>query len=189
MCACDQSENQSSRARANHTETGSWRAHMGTSVGSTKDRDVPALGGRAQRVAVGRTNHDNVGFLAAPTGTELKWPRELSGELTASVLRQRLGYGHCCSDLQKSHRKPPENKSLEILVHIVPIPTPPRRGPGNSTQTGLPEYQRGSPLPPKGRLKSQKAHIPKDPIKQVHTAWVLVNNWGSRHPRNLSSSE
>ena len=103
----DQTENRSSRVRANHTETGSWGAHVGTGVGSTKDRDVPALGARARRVAVGRTTRDNVGFLAARTEAELKWPGELSGELTASVLRQRLGYSHCCSDSQKSHRKPP----------------------------------------------------------------------------------
>ena len=85
--------------------------------------------------------------------------------------------------------KLPENKSPEIPVHIVPIPTPPHRGRGDSTQTGLPEYQRGMPVPPEGRLKNQEAHIPKVPIKQVHTAWVLVNNLGSVHPCNHFSSE
>ena len=99
---------------------------------------------------MGPTARDAAGFLALPTETELKWPGELSGEQTAiSVLRQRLGFSHCCSDPQKSHRKPPENKSPEIPAHIVPIPIPPRRGQGDSTQTGLPEYQRGSPLPQK----------------------------------------
>ena len=55
-------------------------------VRSTKDRDVPALEVRAGTPAVGRTTRDAAGFLAAPTETELKWPRELSGEWTAISL-------------------------------------------------------------------------------------------------------
>ena len=51
-------------------------------VRSTKDRDMLALEVRAGRVAVGHTIQDTAGFLAAPTVTELKWPRELSGERT-----------------------------------------------------------------------------------------------------------
>ena len=63
---------------------------------------MPALEVRAGRVAVGRTSQDAVGFLAGPTETELKWPGELGGERTViSVLRQRLGYGHCCSESQR----------------------------------------------------------------------------------------
>ena len=30
-----------------------------------------------------------------------------------SVLRQRLGFGHCCSDSQKSHRKPTARESCQ----------------------------------------------------------------------------
>ena len=59
---------------------------MAGGVRSTKDRDVPALGARIGRVAVGRTTQDAVGFLAALTETELKWPRELRGEWTALSL-------------------------------------------------------------------------------------------------------
>ena len=86
----NQTENRRSEARVNHTETGSSGAHAGTkpagSVRSTKDRDVPAPGVRTGRVAVGHTTQDAVGFLPAPTETELKRPGELSGEQTAISL-------------------------------------------------------------------------------------------------------
>ena len=60
-------------------------------VRSTKDRDVLALEARAGRVAVGRTTRDAAGFLAAPPETELKWPKELSGERTVISLFQDRG--------------------------------------------------------------------------------------------------
>ena len=85
-----QTENWSSGAQANHTETGSLGAHAGTgvagSVRSTKDRAMPALEVRAGRAAVGHTTQDTEGFLAAPTETELKRTVELSGEQTAISL-------------------------------------------------------------------------------------------------------
>ena len=48
------------------------------------------------------------------------------------VLRQRLGYDHCCSlrRVTKNHQgKPAENKSPEKLVLTVPIPPPTGDGP------------------------------------------------------------
>ena len=56
------------------------------SVRSTKDRDVLALEVRAGRAAVGGTNWDAAGFLAAPIETELKWQRKLSEEQTVTSL-------------------------------------------------------------------------------------------------------
>ena len=71
---------------ANHTEKGSseCRRELGVTGGvrRTKDRDVPALEMRAGTPVVGRTSQDAAGFLAAPTETELKWSKELSGEQT-----------------------------------------------------------------------------------------------------------
>ena len=58
----------------------------GAGVRSTKDGDMPALGARIGRVAVGHTTQGAVGFLAAATETELKWPGELSGEQTVIFL-------------------------------------------------------------------------------------------------------
>ena len=55
---------------------------MAGGVRSTKDRVVPALEVRAGTLAVGRISQDAAGLLAAPMKTELKWPRELSGEQT-----------------------------------------------------------------------------------------------------------
>ena len=69
--------------RVNHTETElqSVRGQLAAGdVRNTKDRDVPALEVRAGTPAVGRTTRDAAGFLVAPTETELKWLRELSGE-------------------------------------------------------------------------------------------------------------
>ena len=63
-----------------------WEEEVAGSVKSTKNKDVPALEDRAGRAAVGRTTRDAAGFLAASTETELKWPRELSGERTAISL-------------------------------------------------------------------------------------------------------
>ena len=63
-----------------------WELGAAGSVRSTKDRVVLALGVRTGRVAVGHTTLDAVGFLAAPTETELKWPGELSGEQSAIFL-------------------------------------------------------------------------------------------------------
>ena len=72
------------------TETESSGVCAGTggsgSVRSTKDKDVPALGATAGRVAVGHTTQDAAGFLAAPTETELKWPGKLNEEQTANSL-------------------------------------------------------------------------------------------------------
>ena len=77
-----------------HTRTtlkqGVWEhaREPGTAGGvrSTKDRDVPDLEVRAGTAAVECTTRDAAGFLAALTETELKWPRELSGERTAISL-------------------------------------------------------------------------------------------------------
>ena len=63
-----------------------WEVGMAGSVKSTKNKDVPALEDRAGRVAVGRTTRDAAGFLAASTETELKWPREPSGQRTEIAL-------------------------------------------------------------------------------------------------------
>ena len=87
----NQTENRRSGVRANHTETGSsgahtWEPGVAGSVRSTKDRDMLALGVRAGRVAMGCTTWVAVGFLAALTETELKWPEELSAEQTAISL-------------------------------------------------------------------------------------------------------
>ena len=57
-----------------------WEPGAAGGVRSTKDRDVLALEVRAGTQAVGRTSQVAAGFLAAPIETELKWPRELSGE-------------------------------------------------------------------------------------------------------------
>ena len=110
----NQTENRSSGA---HTRTRlkqgvqerTWEPGATAAGTSTKDRDMPAL-----EPAVGRTTKDAVGFLAATTEAELKWPRELRGERTViSVLRQRLGYGHCCSDSHKRHSRPPGKATRE----------------------------------------------------------------------------
>ena len=63
-----------------------WELGVAGGVRSTNDRDVLALEVRAGTQAVGCTSWDAAGFLAALTETELKWPRELSGERTAISL-------------------------------------------------------------------------------------------------------
>ena len=62
-------------------------------------------------------------------------------------------------DAQQTARKSRQRtkkKSLEIQAHSVPIPIPPRRGHRDSTQTGLPEYRHGRPLPQKAGWKIKK---------------------------------
>ena len=63
-----------------------WEQGVAGGVRSTKDRGAWALEVRAGRASVGHTTQDVAGFLAALTETELKWPRELSGEWTAISL-------------------------------------------------------------------------------------------------------
>ena len=63
-----------------------WELGAAGGVRSTKDRDLPAMEVRTGTMAVWCKSRDAAGFLAAPTETELKWPRELSGELTAISL-------------------------------------------------------------------------------------------------------
>ena len=125
---------------------------MAGGVRNTKDRDAPALEVRAGTPGVGRTSRDAAG-LSSTNRTELNWPEHQWRTVRdPSVLRQRLNFGRYCSALRRGtadHQgKPPENKSLEIPAHRVPT-IPPRRGHGDSTQTGLPEYQSGRPLPQK----------------------------------------
>ena len=48
--------------------------------------ETPALKVRAGTQAVGHTSRVPAGFLAALIETELKWPREVSGERTAIPL-------------------------------------------------------------------------------------------------------
>ena len=89
-CRHNQTENQLSGAHTNHIEQGArehaWEPGVAGGVRSTKDRDMPALEVRAGTLAVGCTSWDAAGFLVAPTETELKLPRELSGERTAISL-------------------------------------------------------------------------------------------------------
>ena len=66
---------------------------------------------------------------------------------------QRMRFGYCCFDSQKRHSKPPGKDAREQKPGNTGSqcarPHPPRRGHGDSTQTGLPEYRRGRPLPQK----------------------------------------
>ena len=59
---------------------------MAAGVRNTKDRDMPALEARDGTAPVGCTTQDASEFLAALTETELKGPREHSGEWTAISL-------------------------------------------------------------------------------------------------------
>ena len=120
-CKHDQTENWRSRTQENHTATGSsgarehaWELGAVGSVGSTNYRDQLALEVRAGTQAVGSTSRVTAGFLAAPIETELKWPEhQWRANYDLSALRQRLGYGHCCSDSQKRHRKLPGKATRE----------------------------------------------------------------------------
>ena len=112
-----------------------WEPGAGGSVRSTKDRDLLALEVRAGTQAVGSTSWVAAGFLAAPIETELKWPEhQWRANYDLSALRQRLGYGHCCSDSQKRHRKLPgkatrEQKPRNTSSHCA-HPHPPSQGTG-----------------------------------------------------------
>ena len=69
-----------------------------------------------------------------------------------SVLRQWLGYGHCCSLRRVTENlqgKPSENKSPEIPVHIAPIPIAPHRGRVTLPKQGCLTISAGRPLPQK----------------------------------------
>ena len=72
-----------------------------------------------------------LGFLSSTNRNRDRMARRVQWRAACdlSVLRQRLGYGHCCSDSHKSPRKP-ENKSPETLVRAMPIPTPTLQGTG-----------------------------------------------------------
>ena len=106
-----------------------WGRRAG-GVRNTKDRDSPALEVRAGTPAVGCTSWDAVGF-SSTNGNRVKVARRAQwrADCDLSVLRQKLGFGHCCSDSQKSHRKPPgkadgEQKPGNISSHYANPHTP-----------------------------------------------------------------
>ena len=124
---------------------------MAGHVRNTKDRDMQALEVRAGTPVVGRTSRDAAGLSStnsnrvkvARTSVE-NGPISLCSETEAEIWPLLLS--------QKRHSKPPgkatrEQKPGNIPAHNVPIPIPPHRGQGDSTKTGLPEYQHGRPLP------------------------------------------
>ena len=67
-----------------------------------------ALEVRGGTPAVGRTSRDTAGL----SRNRVKVART-SVENDPSVLRQRLRFGHCCSDSQKRHSKPPGKAARE----------------------------------------------------------------------------
>ena len=108
---------------------------MAGHVRNTKDRDMQALEVRAGISGVGHTSRDAAG-LSSTNRNRVNVVRtsvenglrslcsETEAEIRPLLLRPRRG----TADRQG---KPPENKSLEILANIVPIPIPPRRGLGD----------------------------------------------------------
>ena len=138
---CNQTENGSSRVL---TETGlkpGGQEHTrepgaAGDVRSANDRDVPALEARTGRVAVGCTSQEPAGVFCSTNRNRIKVARRAQwrADCDLSVLRQRLGYGHCCSDSQKSHRKLPgkaakEQKPGRTGLHCA-HPHPPSQGTG-----------------------------------------------------------
>ena len=91
-----------------------WGQLAADGIRNTKDRDVLALELRAGMPAVGRTTQDAAGFLAATTNRVKEARRsQWRADCDLSVLRQKLGYSHCCSDSQKSYRKQPGKAAIE----------------------------------------------------------------------------
>ena len=113
---------------------------MAGGVRNAKDRDSPALEVRTAIPGVGRTSQDTAG-LSSTTRNRVKvartsvenGPQSLCSETEAEIWPLLLGLRRGTANHQG---KPPENKSLEIPAHSVPIPIPSCRGHRDSTQTG-----------------------------------------------------
>ena len=126
---------------------------MAGGVRNTKDRDALALEVRAGKPGVGRTSRDAAGS-SSTNSSRVKVGRSsvenglqsLCSETEAEI---RLLLLWLSEEAQQTAREAAREQKPGNTSSQGAHPIPPRRGPGNSTQTELFEYQHGRPLPQK----------------------------------------